>query len=402
MIGGADVYYTRAVGIIKAVRFAVLLAFVLFSIYSIGYFRDNLSENTLNSIYKQFVLSAYDTTPSEAEISLDTDGTQSFLMMRSDIASVSNSSAGLYSFSGERLFESEYAYTDAAAVTSGDMMLVYDTRGTELALYSSVSKLFEKELEYEIKSACINELGYFAVVNSEKTYRSGVIVFDSSGREIFRWMSPDKYVMSTALNSNASNVACAAVYSRNGGFVTELIVYDTRTGEKKYTAELEDTMVTKIGYAERDSVIYAVADGKFMSFSHKLELTGTETFNRSNAKFFRENKNGFILAESNNLSGSSMTVSVCSYNAEPLFSLKTEDKVIDAFYGGGMLYILYADRLAVYECTGEEPLLTAEMPLGIQYKRVFADEYDRIVLAGAKTAVRHSLAYVTENYATEK
>lgn len=395
-------YYSRAVGIIKAVRFAVLLAFVLFAMYSIGYFKDNLSEDTLGAIYRQFVLSAYDTTPSEAEISIESDESSTFLMMRNDVATVSNSSAVLYAFSGDVLFDSEYAYSSVAAVTSGDMMLVYDTDGRELSLYSSVSKLFDKELDYEVKSACINELGYFAVVNSEKTYRSGVIVFDSTGREMFRWMSPDKYVLSVALNSNASNVACAAVYNLDGGFVTELIVYDTTTGEKKYSTVLEDTMVTKIGYAERDSVIFALADGSIMSFSNKLELENAESFNRSNARFFRESDRAFVLAESNNLSGSSMTVEVYNYRAELLHTVKTEDKVIDAFYDGHRLYVLHRDSLAVYGCEGDEATLVAEMPLGMQYKRVFADDYERVILVGAKKASRCSLSSIIDKFGSPK
>lgn len=388
---GLALYYRRSASVIRIVRFAVLLAFVIFAVYCIGFFSSNLTEDSVRSVVNSIYRSFDDLTPSETGIKIHTDNSSSFLVMHNDLAVVSNTGVELYAFSGDKLLEYDYTYSDAAAVTAGEYLFVYDTKGKEIALYNSVAKLFSEEFEYEVKTACMNDMGYFAVVNSEKTYRSGVIVYGPKGGsygEIFRWMSPDKHILSVALNSNASELVCSAVFNRNGAFVTELIVYDIATGEKKYSVQLDDTMVMTLGYADNDSSIYALADGRFFSFDKSLEQKGLSEFNRSNAKFFKKADNAFIVSQTNNLSGNSMTVNVFDYAAKPVVVFKTDKKVLDAEYFGSRLYVLYKDSLVIYDCEDGKAKETATLPLDIQYKAVRTDGYGRYILVGAKTALR--------------
>ena len=400
--GGLALYYRRTAAVIRFVRFVVLLAFVLFAVYCIGYFSSNLTEDSVRSVINTVYRSFDDLTPSETEIKIDTNESSSFVMMHNDLAVVSNTKTELYAFSGDRMLEYEYTYSDAAAVSDGEYLLVYDTTGGDVALYNGVAKLYSTRFEYDVKTACVNSMGYFAVVNSEMTYRSGVIVYGFGGdgryNEIFRWMSPDKYVLSIALNSNATELACSAVFNRNGAFVTELIVYDVNTGEKKHSVELDDTMIMKLGYTHGDGSIYALADGRFFSFDKKLNLKNTAEFSRNNAKFFKETDDVFILSETNNLSGSSMTISLLGYDAKPVLELKTEEKVIDADVFGERLYVLYKNNLVIYDFSDGKAVEKANLPLDMQYKAVRTDGYGRYVLVGAKNALRGTV----ENLVSEE
>ena len=392
-------YYRRSASVIRIVRFAVLLALVIFAVYCIGFFSDTLTEDSVRSVINNVYRSFDDLTPSETEIKINADDSSSFLMMHNDLAVVSDKGVKVYAFSGDKLLEYGYTYSDAAAVTAGEYLLVYDIKGKEMALYNSVAKLFSKHFEYDVKAAYINDMGYFAVVNSEKTYRSGVIVYgpekNNSYDEIFRWMSPDKHILSIALNSNASELVCSAVFNRNGAFVTELIVYDVATGVKKHSAELADTMVMKLGYTDNDSGIFALADGRFFSFDKNLEQKGVAEFNRANAKFFKQTEDVFIVSESNNLSGSSMTINVFDYDANRILEFSTDEKVTDAAMVGTRLYVLYKESLAVYECESGAVSEIARRPLGIQYDAIRTDSYGRYVLIGARSALRGSVENLT-------
>ncbi len=392
-------YYRKAAAVIKIVRFAVLLAFVLFCVYCIGFFRDNITVDNMRYVLKYINLSATDNTPSDTSITISTDESSTFTMLHNDLAVVSNSGCELYDFSGSKLFSYDYSYTDAAFVSNGNNFLVYDTQGKELALYSSVSKVLKKTLDYDIKAADINDIGYFAVVNSEKTYRSGVIVFDVDGNEIFRWMSPDKYVMSVSLNSNGSYVACAAISNKNGSFVTDLIIYNTSTGEKMQTVTLEDTMALKIGYANNDSNIYVLTDGRFLCYDKDLKLVGAQSYNAHNARFFKEFDDCFIISQSNNLSGSSMTVYAYDYEGRLVFEHHTDNKITDVSYTDSTLYILTRESISVYDydTTGKGLTFLAEMPVDKQYKAVKTDDYGRYILVGAKNAARGSLATLLQS-----
>lgn len=392
---GLAVYYRKSAAIIRIVRFAVLLSFVIFSVYCIGFFSQNLTKDSVKSVINSIYRSLNDLTPSETEIKINSDDSASLLMMNNDLAVVTNSSAVIYAFSGDKMLEYDYTYSDAAAVTNGKELLIYDISGKSLALYSNVAKLFSAELEYGVKNACLNDMGYFAVVSSEKTYRSGVIVYgpgkNNKYEEIFRWMSPDKYIMSVALNSNASELLCAAVSNKNGSFATELVVYDVSTGERKHTNTLDDTMVMKVGYTESDKSIYTLSDGDFRCFDRTLKLVGEMEFSRNNARFFKETVDAFIVAQSNNLSGSSMTVHMYGYDGTLICELKTDSAVIDADFRDSDLYVLYKDKLTIYRVFSGELKELAHLPLDVQYKAIRTDNYGRYILVGAKSAKRGSV-----------
>lgn len=385
-------YYRNSADTIKIVRFAVLFAFVIFAVYSIGFFSKNLTEDSLKAVLNSVYRSFNDLTPSETEIKIQSDDTASFTLMNDDLAVITNTSVKRYAFSGDKMLDYEYTYSDAASVNAGEYLLVYDSAGKELVLYNAVAKLAKKQFEYEVQSAAINELGYFAVVSSEKTYRSGVIVYAPDGNgeypEVFRWMSPDRYILSIALNSNGTELACSAVYNRNGAFVTELIIYDIATGAKKHTTELDDTMVMKLAYKDKDDGLYALADGRFLHFDNGLNLKNTGVFNRGNAKFFKEAKDVFLVAESNNLSGSSMTVNLFDYNAKLLCTLKTDEKVLDADFSHSHLFVLHKEKMAVYDYSKGTLTLKAELPLSVQYKGIRTDSTGRYILISASGAKR--------------
>ena len=392
--------YRRTVTTLKAARYVLLIVFIAFCVYCIGFFRDNITMDNLRYLFKYINLSYSDSTPSDATITVNTEENSEFLMLHNDLAVVSNSGCELYDFAGNKLYSYDYAYSNAAFSTNGKNILVYDTAGTELAIYSSVSKIYQADFDYKIKSAYINDMGYFAVINAEKTYRSGVIVFDRDGNEMFRWMTPDKYITGVALNSNASEVICSAVYNKSGEFVTELSVYSTSTGQKLYTYTANDALGIKLGISNNKDRIYLLTDSSFMCFDNQLQGISSIPYRRNNAKFFKEFEDCFIIAESNNLSGSSMTVSAYNYNAEKMFELETDSKVIDAAFYDSTLYILTKDEMSVYDYgnseDGTELYKLASLELDRQYKAIRTDEYGRYILVSAKTVKRGSLAALLE------
>ena len=366
-------YYRRAALVLKLIRFAVLLGFVVFAVFCIGFFKDNITVDNLRYLLKYLDLSSADNTPSDAEITLDNSGGTAFALVGNDLAVLDKNGISLYDFAGNKLYRYDMPLASPAMVAGGRNLLVYDTDGKTLAMFDAVSKVLEKSFEYGVKAACLNNLGCFAVITAEKTYRSGVVVFGSDGKELFRWMSPDKYLTGVALNANATVVTCTALTNKDGAFCTELVSYRTATGEKIASRTLEDTLALSIGYAANDAYVYVLPE---------------------NARFFRTFDDLFLIAESNNLSGSSMTVRAYGYDASPLFECSREETVLDACYRDRTLYLLERDRLSVYDYGTEEPILTplVSVPLDMQYRAVRADTYGRYVLIGAKKAKRNSLA----------
>ena len=150
-------------------------------------------------------------------------------------------------------------------------------------------------------------------------------------------------------------------------------------------------MIMKLGYTDNDGSIYALADGRFLSFDKNLQVKEASEFSRTNAVFFKEAEDMFVVAESNNLSGSSMTINLFGYDAKLYAQLETDEKVLDADFADSRLYVLYKEKLVIYDVENGELSQCAELPLDVQYKAVRADSYGRYVLIGAKNALRGSV-----------
>lgn len=391
----SSLYYRRAASVIKLMRFVVLIGLVIFAVFCIGCFKDTLNADNLRYLFKYLDLSTFDDTPSDAEISFETSDASLYTLLGNDLAVIGKKGVELYDFAGNKLYSYDETMVSPALAVSGKYLLVYDTLGKKLSIYDAVAKIADKSFDYKVRAACINDLGYYALINSEKTYRSGILVYDSDGNELFRRMSPDKYMTGVALNANASVVVCAALSNNDGTFSTELFAYSTSTGALLASTELADTLVLSVGFADNDSTVYVLSDHAFLSFDKDLNAVGASSYNPENARFFRAFEDCFLVAESNNLSGSSMTVRAYGYDARELFSLSSEKKVIDAAYRDRTLYLLSSDALTVYDYgTDGNATLThlATLPLTYQYRALCVDAYERYVLVGAKTAKRGALA----------
>lgn len=399
-----SIYYRHAASVTKFFRFIVLIGLVIYAVFCIGYFKDTLTTDNLRYLLKYLDLSTFDSTPSEADITFDTSDGSLYTLLGNDLAVIGKKGIELYDFAGNKLYNYKEALAAPAFSNSGKYLLLYDTVGKEVSIYDAVSMVLKKDFDYNVRAAYINDLGYFAVVNSEKTYRSGVLVFDSAGNELFRWMSPDKYLTGVALNANASTVVCTAVSNKDGAFCTELLCYNTATGAQLASKELLDTLALSVGFASNDSTIYVLSDHGLHCFDRMLSDIGVSSYNPENARFFRVFDDCLLIAESNDLSGSSMTVRGYGYDASQLFEIRSEKKVLDAAYQDRTLYLLSSEQLSVYDYGTEKAELTclATLPLEHQYRALCVDDYERYVLVGAKNASRGSLAALLQKELAEQ
>lgn len=191
-------YYRRASSVLKLVRFAVLLGFVVFAVFCIGFFKDNITVDNLRYLLKYLDLSAADNTPSDAEITLDNGSGVSYVLVGNDLAVLGKNGIGLYDFAGNKLYQYDMQLASpAGAFQLGKPCLFTIPTAKTLPYSTRFPRCLKSILITDVKSASLNGLGSFAVITSEKTYRSGVVVFDRDGKETFRWMSPDKYLTGT-------------------------------------------------------------------------------------------------------------------------------------------------------------------------------------------------------------
>ena len=158
------------------------------------------------------------------------------------------------SFSDAALFESGLAYADSDSLflakpgglvtlrqTLGytapvveacdDYVLAFDCGGTKAVLANSVSAAAELELTSPIITGSIAENGHFALVTDEQGYRTAAAVYDTSGKEVFKYQSSEYYIVSAALSPDGKTLAALAFRQDGVMLDSHLLLYTVSSGE---------------------------------------------------------------------------------------------------------------------------------------------------------------------------
>ena len=396
-------YYKRAANAFRIAEFAAVLALIVFFIACIGFWRETITVDNLRYLMKYVDLSGLDSTPSEASVSISASSDASYVMLGSDVGVVSDGRAASYHFSGSTLYDYAFPATTPCVVSNGADMLVYDISGKSLAVFGSVSRLCEMSFEYPVKSAYLSPTGCFAVVTGERTYRSGVVVYGNeydkgNDNERFRFMSPDVYVMSCAVNASATRLACVTAGRKKGVYETAVMLYDTgKNGEdaKLASLSLDGALPLRMGYADNDGIVWVLTDSAFMLLdAADLKVLAAYSYHTDSASFFSACDDCFLLGEHSGTAGGQTVVRVYPYDTDDTepWSASVPGSVIDAAYASDMLYVLTTDALHVFEKRGGQVETIVDHELMMRCRAVFADEYGRYILITPKGAERGTVS----------
>lgn len=389
-------YYQKAALAVKITRYIATFLFIVFVLSCIFIFRSDITVENIQYLMKY--ADFYDNTevPDSAEISVNADSESHVFMLRDNLAVVSRSGIGLYEFSGKKLFNYSLAYSDPGVSSDGRDILVYDITGNEISIFNSFSRVYSQKYPYSVKAGCINDSG-FAIVTNEKTYRSGVIVYNSNYEEVYRWMLSDRYVTAIDLSSDGTKLLSASVKSHDGSYDTLITIRDIKKDEILYSAEIMDELALKIGFSDDASAVYLITDSMLRFYDGKLEEKSFYKYNQTKTeKFFVQNQT-IILTENKNLSGNSMTLYGFDFNGNALFTVDADSKITSVCRGKDVMYALSSRYIYAYSFTQDGNVnFEAKFPSDSNFRNILCDSADRFVAVGTKKAHRGQLESLRE------
>ena len=192
------------------------------------------------------------------------------------------------SFSDAALFESGLAYADSDSLflakpgglvtlrqTLGytapvveacdDYVLAFDCGGTKAVLANSVSAAAELELTSPILTGSIAENGHFALVTDEQGYRTAAAVYDTSGKEVFKYQSSEYYIVSAALSPDGNTLAALAFRQDGVMLDSHLLLYTVSSGELAADAVLEGTLGIDVRFLSNGTAAILADDGLYLA-----------------------------------------------------------------------------------------------------------------------------------------
>ncbi len=395
-------YYHKALFALRITRYLVAVIFIVFILCCIFFFRSDITLENIQYLMKYADFYENTDIPDSAEIYISADNDSQVFALRDNLTVVSRSGVGLYEFSGHKLFNYPLSYSNPGVAHDDRNILIYDITGNELSIFNSFSRVYTQKYPYSVKAGCINENG-FAIITNEKTYRSVVIVYNSKFEEICKVKSATRYVTNVDLAQDGSKIVTTAVTSKNGSYNTLVNVTDVRTGKILYSVEIPEELGLQTGFSNDGNNIYVITDSMLRFYNHNLKETSSFKYNQTKTeKYFVENEK-IVLAESNNLSGSSMTLIGFDFSGKQIFNINTEEKITSVSCGKEKLYALSNRNLYAYafKADGSLEFLT-KIPSDGDSKAVICDKEDRFIITSTKKAVRASIDSVLQQQNNDK
>lgn len=148
-------------------------------------------------------------------------------------------------------------------VSSNEKYLVMaEKNGKTVYLISGSSILWQNTVEGQISQVNVNKNGYVSIVIKNTIYKSVVIYFDLSGKELFRTYLSSTYVTCTSISTNNTYLAIGEV-DYSGTIIksqVKIVSVELAQSDPKnsiiYTYESENgEIITNVSYKDKNSVI---------------------------------------------------------------------------------------------------------------------------------------------------
>ena len=227
--GAGDVYYaTVSVGF-KITQRVFVLVLVLFLIIS---FATNFREITYENFFyllKDFSSAFEIETTAYETLSYDSDSRHFFALYRGGLTVVNPSNLSVFTATGRRTVKTASSFSSPCVVSSDKYFVVYDTAGTEMAIYNSFSRIYKETFEYPISGAAFDDDGNLAIITRDTDHKSLVHVYNDNFKRMFTVPSSTKYAFDVAMNSHSDRLAIAYYGIGDGSGRTEIVFYSVAT-----------------------------------------------------------------------------------------------------------------------------------------------------------------------------
>lgn len=116
-----------------------------------------------------------------------------------------------YNRVGTKVGTIEIDIINAEFASAGRYLAISEKNGQKFYLISGKEKLFENEVEGNITEINVSRNGYVSIVNSNKSYKSVVDVFDKAGKEVFKTNLVTSRVVDISISQDSKYLAIAEV-----------------------------------------------------------------------------------------------------------------------------------------------------------------------------------------------
>ncbi len=268
-------------------------------------------------------------------------------------------------FDGTLIWNYTYDMTNPSVDISGDYIVVYDKKGTEVDIFSSKGFIKSIATTTPVIEARVANQGTVAIMLQENS-TTYIQMYDKKGTLLVSGeIHPENkgFPVSMALSSNATRLLLSIINVDDGEVSTELVFYDFTSAGKKEEDNIVasyqyiGTLIPKVDYVKNDKAI-AFADSKIIVFNNNLKATVAKDITideQMKSVFYNDTHFGYICEKSLE-SGEVVNV----LNVYNLYGFKSVSKELDKNYeyvsllDNNIVMLKNENEIALYNLQGFE------------------------------------------------
>lgn len=178
---------------------------------------------------------------------------------------------------GELVKDLSLKFSHPVVVTKGALALFYDRGGRKAVVFNGVKESTSVELEENILLASINESGTMLFVTESNLHKCAVCVYDSAGKELFKWNSGSLSVIAADISDNNKDVTVSAVNTDEGNVKNKIIMFNIAK-EKPFTDDTyENNMFSVVRYS--GGYLYCIGTKDTRIYNSYGKCIGTVAYN---------------------------------------------------------------------------------------------------------------------------
>lgn len=337
--------------LIKIILSILILALVTAGVlYLLGW--GDIASSKLYQFYRQVVVGM------ESVSFRFENGGEAFADFGGGVAVAGSAGLQVYNKKAELVFTEIFDMKKPAVVTRGGYGVAYDVGGTAARVFDRGGVTARITAPKKIISATVCSSGCVALTTQFDGYKGLITVYDSAGKELYKWFSASAYALSASLSPDGREMAALTL----GGGGSRVSFFTLDSDKEKAVCFLEDVVLLEVSHLGEDGVL-AVGAGELArvgsdgSVSILLDFSDRylETYALWDGKAF--------LSLNTYAVGSQGLLAVLDKDGEYLGVREKEGKILSASASGDYVAVLYPERLVIYN-KQLETLAEHDVPAG--------------------------------------
>ncbi len=243
-------FYESRARRISVFRWILILLATLFIVYGFLIHGSELTMDNFRYMLKFLSFTETDHSMTGELVRFDYAEDNRGSIYKGDIVVLNGSGISVYSQDAEKVFSFAFRMDNPRLVTTEDSIFAYDLGGKEVRIFNSYSQIARITLDYPIYGFSAVSNAGFAIITSEKNYRTAIYVYDQYARQTYRRLLSETYADYVALREDGKAFALLGHYSQGGYLVSFLQTYSVSREDPVVSVSFTGEMPLKVAWLD--------------------------------------------------------------------------------------------------------------------------------------------------------